>query len=183
MHKRKRICLFLLLGSLAANILLAVYERCTNTIFYFYGIDGGPVHLLLDIITVVAALILLWLGVKKAWLKIMGSLAIMVAAVYMSLLLGSGSCFAAYYTYISPDGQHRIVCREGTFGFHNSMLYLYKAENPFFIRGVFRDSYHGYARPFRDGETVVEWQDDRATVYLFGENSSADHIVTVYFDE
>ena len=183
MHRSKKICLFLLLGSLAVNILLAVYERCTNTIFYFHGIDGGPVHLLLDIITVAAALILLWSGEKKAWLKIMGSLAIMTAAVYMSLLLGSGSCFAAYYTYISPDGQHRIVCREGMFGFHNSMLYLYKAENPFFIRGVFRDSYNDYVHPFRDGKTVVEWQDDRATVYLFGENSPADDIVTVYFDD
>lgn len=183
LHRGQKIWISVLAVSLAVNIGLSIYERVTDTYFYFHILRSGPVHLLLAALSAAATLVcLLWL-VKNEMVKAFSIAGAMILAFFLPVLLGTGLYFGGYYTYTSPDGAHSLVGCEERFGFHNSMLYLYKAENPFFIRDVFRDSYNDYVHPFRDGKTVVEWQDDRATVYLFGENSPADDIVTVYFDD
>lgn len=179
----QKIWLTILVLSLAVNIGLSIYERVTDTYFYFHILRSGPVHLLLAALSAVAALVcLLWL-VKNEMVKAFSIAGAMILAFFLPVLLGTGLYFGDYYTYTSPDGTYSLVGCEERFGFHSGILRLYRAENPFFIRGVFRDSYNDYVHPFRDGETVVDWQSDRAVIYLFGADSPADDIVTVYFDE
>lgn len=166
---------------LLVQIILSFYERQTRTEFYFAGIRSDSVHAVLLLFISVAAMIFLLVSARSTAVKLGVALLIALVVCWFCSIFFTVTP-AGFYRLTSPDGSRQLFAEEKPI-LHNCELRVYTVENSFFIRRAAAKGYANFVHPFRDGKTVVEWQDDRATVYLFGENSPADDIVTVYFDE
>ena len=166
---------------LLVQIILSFYERQTRTEFYFAGIRSDSVHAVLLLFISVAAMIFLLVSARSTAVKLGVALLIALVVCWFCSIFFTVTP-AGFYRLTSPDGSRQLFAEEKPI-LHNCELRVYTVEAPFFIRRAAAKGYANFVHPFRDGEAVVEWQDDRAVVYLFGENSPADDIVTVYFDE
>lgn len=152
----------LLLVSLFLNGGLFLYERLTATLFYFYGVHSGLVHMLLGLLTTAAAIAVALVFFQKRRWRALAVIAAACLCIPMDVILLCSGLLHAYYPFSSPDGKRQIVVRETKVLLHTYGA-IYKQVNPLFMECV-EPGLLMEGAPFSAGNYAVDWQEDQAVV-------------------